>query len=371
VSFDNLIILDDKNRLFSAIVTAEIPDSQGDLIDVNEFEESFFKARVRNNGTIPISINHSNQFVGNWFDGERVVLSDGTRAYKAYGKVFASDPDVFEYDAVWEGMKQGVYSGTSIGGGLIERIPYKYKGRDVTKLSKIPLQEISLIGGYREDGTMRNPANPLALLQAMSLAKSDDLKKPGNVDELKWAEAKVKVKSEYPELNEDDSRFWKLTNSIYQNLIKTNEVDTMAEEPSKVIEEQTEAVAESKESSEIMKMLEKIYKAVYKEEDEKVEQEVSVDPEMEKEEPKEEVSETTNDEEPAVEDKGGEEAEPKVEPKDNEEIEKMKKEVDSLKKEIDVLKKSESKSTPMVLNKESLPKKSVWELEVERKLKVI
>ncbi|KKW13344.1 MAG: hypothetical protein UY48_C0002G0035 [Candidatus Gottesmanbacteria bacterium GW2011_GWB1_49_7] len=37
-------------------------------------------------------------------------------------------------------------------------------------------------------------------------------------DEAAWAEAKAAVRKQYPDLSEDDDRFWRLVNAIYQKM---------------------------------------------------------------------------------------------------------------------------------------------------------
>lgn len=44
---------------------------------------------------------------------------------------------------------------------------------------------------------------------------------PAEVDEEKWGQAKAAVRKQYPDIDEEDDRFWKLTSSIYHKMNKT------------------------------------------------------------------------------------------------------------------------------------------------------
>lgn len=223
LDYDGIIVTDEKNRLFSAIVTAEVEDTQGQFVSVDTFKSSFFKNKIKAKGEIPLTWNHSNKIVGAITDGEEVDL-DGIRAFKVYGYIYPSDPENTMYDTVWSGIQSGQATGLSIGGGVpVYRDFINKAGRVLKELVTIPLMEIALVFGTKVDGSLKNPANPLAKIVASSMAKSDYMEKPGNVDEEKWNEAKAKVKEEYPELEEND-KFYALTQTIYQNMTKTEEV---------------------------------------------------------------------------------------------------------------------------------------------------
>ena len=174
VEYDSIIITDENNRLFSAIVTAEVEDTQGEFVSVDKFKESFFKNKMKNKGEIPLIWNHSNLIVGAITDGEETDL-EGVKAFKVYGYIYPSDPENDSYDTVWNGVKSGKATGLSIGGGRpILRDTINKAGKVIKELITIPLMEISLIFGTREDGSQMNPSNPLAKLVASSMAKSED-----------------------------------------------------------------------------------------------------------------------------------------------------------------------------------------------------
>lgn len=47
--------------------------------------------------------------------------------------------------------------------------------------------------------------------------KDGKIEMPGNVDEAKWNKAKEAAHKSYPDLTEDNDRFWKIVESIYKN----------------------------------------------------------------------------------------------------------------------------------------------------------
>jgi hypothetical protein len=356
--YDNLIILDRNDRVFSAIATAECRDVQGETVPIANFKKAFFKAKKRYGGYIPLAINHRDWIAGQIFDGEDIEIN-GIPAFKVYGRVFASDDENPLFDETWNSLKNGDVRGLSIGG-------YKPLISSDGVLQTVPLTEISLITGFKDNGQPRNPANPLASILYHSMAKGDELAKPGEVDEAKWAEAKKVVRSEYPDVSENDDRFYKLTNSIYQNMLKSeyefkeNEVETMVDEtqtPSQEIDLSKAMMKMAESMNAQTEMLNKIYKAVYKEEQPVVAEDKEV---VEEQAPVEKTAELTDEGsgvEPAPEvvveqtEVEKQEEPEKVEPESEEDLEKedIEDDKEKIEEEDDSMEKSDDKMSKELL----------------------
>jgi len=209
-SYDSIIIQDEKERLFTAYATVEIKDKQGQFVPLSNFKKAFYKFMIKGS---PLNWMHTNRTIGKVLNGEEEQLGD-YKAFKITAMIYGHDDDIKEYDEAWDAIKNGLATGVSIGGGQPLLITKQNKEGQVDELVTIPLLEISVV---------ESPANPLALITGFSMAKSDYMAKPGNVDETKWNEAKQKVREEYKDISEDSDRFYALTQTIYQNMTKSDE----------------------------------------------------------------------------------------------------------------------------------------------------
>jgi len=297
-TYDDIIIQDDAERLFTAYATADIIDNQNQKVPISIFKKAFYKFLIRGATLHIVDENnkHSPLVVGKVISGEEEDKGD-YKAFKILCQIYPHDADNSIYDDTWEGIKSGKYRGVSIGGGRPIALMKHTENGDTAELETVPLMEISVV---------ERPANPLALITGFSMAKSEVskvdkanskyvtsdnkfkggfdgcvewatntkglpkenaeklcayigrkagviksdadadklikseeyLSKPGDVDEAKWKEAKDKVKQEYKDVPEGSDKFYAIVMHIYQDMIKKSdsEVKDMAEENSQNIE---------------------------------------------------------------------------------------------------------------------------------------
>lgn len=160
-SFDEIIVQDEKERLFTAYATVEIKDKQKQFVPLSNFKKAFYKFMSRG-----ASLNwmHTNRVIGKVINGEEEMLGD-YKAFKITGLIYGHDDDIKDYDDAWEAIKSGKATGVSIGGGqplLITKTDAM--GDNTQELVTVPLLEISVVD---------RPANPLALITGFSMAKND------------------------------------------------------------------------------------------------------------------------------------------------------------------------------------------------------
>lgn len=364
--FDEFFINDEQNRIFSAYATVEVKDKQKEYVPLTTFKKAFYKFMLKG---AALNLNHKALTIGKVINGEETYLSDGTKAFLITAQIYPSDPDNPIYDQVWDGIKSGEYKGVSIGGGIPILMPIVKDGEIVNSLTTVPLMEISVV---------KNPANPLAMILASSMAKSNTMQKPEGVDEDKWADAKRAAHESYPELTEEDDKFWKIVQSIYQNMSKCNtlenkEVEKMDDaKPSEQVQEQTQVVSAVDNLAELKDMVSKMYdmmKSYYTQKVEEAKPEVEAEKPAEEAKPEPVTEEPVEKQEPATEESENQESnetkteeEPKsgenTKPEESEEVEK------SMKKGLPEV----IAQTPLVPVTQAGPmKKAVWELELERK----
>jgi len=151
LNYDDVIVLDEKNRMFAVWSTAEIKDKQGDLIP---FEAVMKIIPIILKRRAPITIAHTNKIVG-----EVIGMLPGTHpkykvpAVRTMGRIF---DDYRADDAAWEGLKSGKYKESSMGG--------QQAGRDANgEVEWVETCEIAIV----EAG-----ANPGADDMVLSMAKA-------------------------------------------------------------------------------------------------------------------------------------------------------------------------------------------------------
>lgn len=165
-----LTIINDNDRIFKAVITADIADSQNEIIPVEEAENSVMGILKR--GGILMD-EHSNKQVGRMLNYEKATIqgNDG-KDYTALVGTFQVYSDYVRDDMVWNGIKNGEKTGISIGG---ENFDSEQKSmKDPKILKKLQGFELSIV---------TKPANPLALITGFNpVAKSDitkeDVQKP-------------------------------------------------------------------------------------------------------------------------------------------------------------------------------------------------
>lgn len=156
-------------RLFKAFASAEVKDSQGDLIPIEEFAKvmPMFMASAPN-----INATHSNKTVGKVLSYQimQKETSAGPKpALMILGQIFK------RYsldDVVWEGIQNGKLKGISFGGNGAEVGKVKYlRGGETANLVKyLEPYEFSVV---------EEPANEEALIEKVGYAKSkENLQKP-------------------------------------------------------------------------------------------------------------------------------------------------------------------------------------------------
>ena len=164
-SFDNLVIQDENERLFTAYATVEIPDKQKQFVPLTLFKKAFYKFMMRG-ATLHVTKDgkHSPMVIGKVINGEEELLGE-YKAFKITCMIYPHDDDVKEYDMVWNGIKNGDYKGVSIGGGQPLLYPKtNSNGENIDELVTVPLLEITVC---------ERPANPLALITGFSMSKSE------------------------------------------------------------------------------------------------------------------------------------------------------------------------------------------------------
>lgn len=157
LNYDDVIVLDEKNRMFSGWSTAEIKDKQGDKVPFEAIKKIIpiiLKRRA------PITIKHTNKIVG-----EIIGMLPGMHpryavpAVNVVGRIF---DDYRIDDEAWNGIKSKKYKELSMGGQQAGR---NEKG----EVEWVEQCELALV----ESG-----ANPAATIEAMSMAKADETSKP-------------------------------------------------------------------------------------------------------------------------------------------------------------------------------------------------
>lgn len=159
-----LTIINDNDRIFKAVITADIADSQNEIIPVEEAENSVMGILKR--GGILMD-EHTNKQVGRMLNYEKATIQgDDGKDYTALVGTFQVYSDYVRDDMVWDGIKNGKKTGISIGG---ENFDSEQKSmKDPKILKKLQGFELSIV---------TKPANPLALITGFNpVAKSDTTK---------------------------------------------------------------------------------------------------------------------------------------------------------------------------------------------------
>jgi len=208
----DIAILNSKDRLFGSWATVEIRDKQGELIPISAFIKTMPTMLKRQ---APILIKHTNKIVGKLINAE--VKKNAK--YDSDG-IFITGLIYNDYkleDDTWSKIKEGVYTGISVGGQQSQ------PGANGEVIWIEPC-EFSLT---------ENPANPGALIEAVAMAKESNPTR----ETPEWK----KERQEHPEFT--DEQIDKIVDDHAKNKAdEKKEVTAMTDEPKK--DEKPEVPAE-------------------------------------------------------------------------------------------------------------------------------
>jgi len=352
-TFDEIIIQDEKERLFTAYATVEIKDKQGQFVPITNFKKAFYKFMARG---APMNWQHTNRIIGKVINGEEEQLGE-YKAFKITGLIYSHDDDIPDYDEAWDAIKSGSATGVSIGGGRPLLVMKNGVNGQVDELVTVPLLEISVV---------ENPANPLALITGFSMAKADviqqelanksEVKKMDEVNGQKPSEV-IDLAKSLQIMSEGMSKMYSMMEKMYSKMDATEEAAVTEEVPEEVAEESKEEVTPAVEDEEVAKEDDKEVKEEVKEKVADVP--AKEEEELEKEEPApEDTKEKDVSEEIAVDDEGN----------DMSKVAALKKQVATLKKQLG-LKKSVTPGAPQMQREGavgSVPQ-SVWAMVKKEK----
>lgn len=172
-------IISDEERLIEGWASVEVLDVQGDIVPVEEMEKSMYKFMDR--GGL-IMYGHSNKPIGKILQWS-VEKYPGTDVYgiKFVAKIF---DDYNVDDEVWKMIKEGKLKGFSIGAQAREEKRIVKDGasgmpKEVGILKDLNLLEISVV---------EQPANPLAVIEAINYYAKGKVGASVRKDDGKWVE---------------------------------------------------------------------------------------------------------------------------------------------------------------------------------------
>jgi len=219
-------VTDEKQRIFQAWGSVEVRDKAGEMLPMEEFKK-IMPIIMKRGGSLMDT--HSNRKIGQILNYE---FKEHPELHKE--GVFLTCMVYNDYptdDLVWDGIKQGQYTGLSFG-GMRSKFDYKFEpGQEPTKI-------LRGLEGY-EFSVVEKPCNQPALMANVNmLAKSDTMetqteksgiqgqevtpvapdKEPLNEEESKLSDMSVIVK-ELKSLNET-MKTYKINKSILKCLAK-------------------------------------------------------------------------------------------------------------------------------------------------------
>jgi hypothetical protein len=161
-AYSSLVVKDENTRLVEGFANVEVLDRQSDIVPT----ETMFKAMLgyMERGGI-ILLGHENKPVGKVVQWGVERLPSGVEGIHIIASIHTGTG---LGDAAWAMLKDKQITGFSIGGVATETSRFKDKsaaGGIARELSEIELNEISLV---------QIPANPLAVVEQMSMAKEMD-----------------------------------------------------------------------------------------------------------------------------------------------------------------------------------------------------
>jgi len=151
--------VDEEERMVFGRATDETVDSDGEIVDYGATKAAVKEwSKWRN-----IREMHGSSAVG---VAEEISLDDAKKSLDIGVKVVDDD--------AWKKVKEGVYKGLSIGGRVYDMIAEKLDGKDVSRITRYDLTEISLVD---------RPANPSAILSLVKREMDDEEDSEGDGDD--------------------------------------------------------------------------------------------------------------------------------------------------------------------------------------------
>ncbi len=190
---DEFTVFDNPNREFEGWASVSIIDKQGDFIGAGEVAK-MMPIYVKRGA--PVMDTHSNRPVGQITKWELKKKPDGADGIYVWGNVFK---DYSTDDFVWDGIKNGRYTGLSLGGrNLISNMKCDTH-RCFNNIEKLEVWEFSLVP---------SPANKAATLTSFNkLAKNDEfadeIEKNGRPPKAWWDNCVSRAKH----FTDDPSRY--------------------------------------------------------------------------------------------------------------------------------------------------------------------
>lgn len=204
-AYSSLVVKDETTRLVEGFANVEVLDRQSDIVPTG----AMFKAMLgyMERGGI-ILLGHENKPVGKVVQWSVEKLASGVEGIHIIASIHTGTG---LGDAAWAMLKDKQITGFSIGGVATETTRFKDKsaaGGVARELSEIELNEISLV---------QIPANPLAMVEQLSMAKKMD--EDGRVVEIvekesnKYASSKREAQAAAQKLEHEG----KVVRRIYQS----------------------------------------------------------------------------------------------------------------------------------------------------------
>ena len=161
-----LEVIDSTKRIFRGCASAEIRDSKGDIVPIDDMKR-LFPYYLSSGGAL--TDEHSDRVIGRTLSHNFTAI-DGFPAVEILGEIENGTPF---YDAVWDGIKTGRKGGLSISGVALGK----------TQDGRLMMTDLFSIA------VCERPANPLAMIDAISVAKSTDAKSEVLISHSKEADS--------------------------------------------------------------------------------------------------------------------------------------------------------------------------------------
>lgn len=161
---DNLIIkgfidtINKEDRIFQGWGSVQVIDRQGDYINISEFKPVMEKL-ISNNHTIPIQDSHTNHNCGEIIKVEFLNNGEGQPGIYLTAKIYSrysSDDDI------WNAIKDGQYTGFSLGGKAGSKEPVCNESGCFNLLKDIEIWEFSIVETPANQGAIIDNVNKLA-----------------------------------------------------------------------------------------------------------------------------------------------------------------------------------------------------------------
>ena len=232
------IISNSEDRRFKSFGTVEVYDRHGELIPITEFKNALDD--WMDEGGIILD-NHTNKPIGKalrWTE----TTKNGLPAIEIVGKIFHSRVA----DKVWKEMKEGKREGLSVGGSF----EVSEETSEGTILRGLGINEFSVVARTGNQG---------ATLEAISMAKSEDLSK--NIEDKQTTTDTPETNDSFNELTEKVNNLESLLTEVMDKIsgtpdnsseVSSEEEQMVEEKDNKNIEvEQVESVEKTESKEEV------------------------------------------------------------------------------------------------------------------------